>query len=198
VASIGYTAKAGVRIDKHGTYAISSASVSASCFGMAASFGAHYNSLDGKINTSSQFDPRGLFKNLGNELFQDNMIIQNMYNVTVDHVYYNKSIKDITYREYLYAIIEMYGENYVNGNVAEGSQLVDMNKFIKGSFNKAVEDLIYTGKIDSYAIFEAGMTKANPLIISIPVSITWDPFKLGWHYEDVRDIYYNDYTNIFK
>jgi hypothetical protein len=56
VASIGYTAKAGVQIDKHGTYATSSARVYASCMGAVASFGAHYNSLDGHINQYSGID----------------------------------------------------------------------------------------------------------------------------------------------
>jgi murein DD-endopeptidase MepM/ murein hydrolase activator NlpD len=51
VASIGYNLSAGVRIDKHGTYATASAGVYASAFGAVASFGAHYASLDGRINT---------------------------------------------------------------------------------------------------------------------------------------------------
>jgi hypothetical protein len=50
VASIGYNLSAGVRIDKHGTYATASAGVYASAFGAVASFGAHYASLDGRIN----------------------------------------------------------------------------------------------------------------------------------------------------
>jgi hypothetical protein len=56
VASIGYTAKAGVQVDKHGTYGTASGSVYASAFGAVASFGAHYASLDGKINTGGGFD----------------------------------------------------------------------------------------------------------------------------------------------
>ncbi|GBR73869.1 hypothetical protein NO1_1142 [Candidatus Termititenax aidoneus] len=56
VASIGYTAKTGVQVDKHGTYGTASASVYASACGAVASFGAHYASLDGRINISRGLD----------------------------------------------------------------------------------------------------------------------------------------------
>jgi hypothetical protein len=54
VASIGYTAKAGVQVDKYGTYGTASGGVYASAAGAVASFGAHYASLDGKVNTTVQ------------------------------------------------------------------------------------------------------------------------------------------------
>jgi RHS repeat-associated protein len=56
VASIGYTAKAGVQVDKHGTYGTASGSVYASALGAVASFGAHYASLDGRVNVGGGFD----------------------------------------------------------------------------------------------------------------------------------------------